>query len=1245
MTIRRLLITLLALLGLLILAGSLWEFMEARAKLRAVDWVEQTNRLTDLSLRASTVMAMERGITAAILSSPEHAGADMRDEMAQQRRNVDTFYRELLDTAQVLPTLPASHPLSTALHDLAYNRGELEASRNQIDQSLENGSTALGAAQTWLVLATAHIEALANVRRATMAPLPDNIYSYTSNPVMKEVLFTVSEYAGRERAIIGAAIARNRPLNAGELAQLRQYRDIVELGLKRSENIVRQFPATQGMTLALAGLSSGFLGRYEELRQAVYAASREGRPYPVDAAAWYAEATLGINTLIALSEAISERLEQDVGELRHKASLDTALLALSLLLATLVFIAAVRLIGTRILNPLQRLESAVRSIGAGDLARPLPRFAADELGHLAQAFDHMRLTLLDDINQREAGAAELRKFSLALEQSADVVIITDRRRVIEYVNAAFERTRGFRRDQVLGKNATIFKNELTDADTYRQFQQALERGEVFRTTLTNRRADGTPYYEEITISPVRDTAGAITHYISNGKDVTDRIHAESELRKLSQAIEQSVSSVIITDPQGHIEYVNPQFTRTTGYSADEVRGSKLNMLKSGRTSAERYRELWTTIKQGNVWEGEFLNRRKSGELYWELVSISPVRNDQGAITHFVGLQHDISERKKLEEQINFFAYYDELTQLPNRNLLTQRFAHSAAASRRDGTLLALLSLDLSRFKLINDSLGHRIGDEVLRTIGKRLTQVARGHDTVARYGGDEFVVILSDVQNTDDVSTVAQRMIDAVALPIELEGNELRLSLHIGISLMPQDGDDLDTLLRNATTALHQAAREGRNHFRFYTDELNAEASARLSLEHALRRALEQVAGSDLSLQPRRGEAQGGTEQQGELELHYQPKVDMNSGHIVGVEALARWCHPTEGWISPQRFIPVAEDTGLIQTLGDWALREACAQNRRWQEAGLQPITVAVNLSAHQLRQPGLDVVVARILEETGLDPRYLELELTESAVMESPEQTATVLQQLKVLGLSLAVDDFGTGYSSLSHLGRFPFDTLKIDRSFVTDITTTPDQATIAKTIIAMADSLRLKVIAEGVETEAQAVYLRDQGCNELQGYLFSRPLPATALEQMLRERPVLRLPLRDGERELKTLLLVDDEANVLKSLHRLFQHEGYNLLTAADAGEAFDLLALHGAGVIVSDLHMPGMNGIEFLNRVRGIHPETVRIVLSGHGDLDSVSHAVNSGIIHKYFSKPWDGDELREQVRKAFGLYRTLQAKVTD
>lgn len=1217
MSIRRLLMTLLALLGVLILAGSLWEFREAREKLHAVAWVEQTNHMADLSLRASAVMAMERGITAALLASIA-IPADMLSEMAQQRSAVDQQYRRLLDAVQLLPNLPPSHPLSIALHDLARSRGELEAARNLIDQGALPGGE-----EAWIELASTHIEALADVRRASMAPLPGNIYSYSPNPVMKEVLFTISEYAGRERAIIGTAIARNRPLSEGELGQLRQFRHIVELALTRAERIVRQFPASRELTMASAAVGSGFLGRYEDLRQQVYAASREGRPYPINAEQWYAEATQGINTIIVLSEAMSSHLRRDIGQLRHQALLDTTLLILALLITAAVFIVVVRTIRHRLLLPLKRLEGAVNAITHGQLDQQLPPFNDDELGHLATAFEQMRQTLLDDIRQREADAARLRVFSQALEQSADSVIITNRNRIIEYVNTAFEQTRGYLRTQVLGKNAAMFKTELNDNALYQSFSTALQRGEVFRATLTNRRADGTPYYEEVAISPVRDNSGTITHYISGSKNVTDRIRTETELRKLSQAIEQSVSSVIITDTDGIVEYVNPQFTRTTGYTATEVHGSKLTMLQSGRTSPERYRELWDTITQGGVWEGELVNKRKSGELYWELVSISPVRNADGAITHFVGLQHDISERKQLEEQLNFLAYYDDLTQLPNRNLLTQRFAQAAAASRRDNSLLAVLSLDLSRFKLINDSLGHRMGDEVLRTIGKRLSQVARGHDTVARYGGDEFVVILADVQHPDDVSTVAQRMLDAVAQPIELEGHELRLSLHIGISLMPQDGEDLDTLLRNAATALHQASREGRNHYRFYTDELNAEASARLSLEHDLRRALEQ----------------------NELELHYQPKVEVATGRIVGVEALARWCHPTEGWISPQRFIPVAEETGLIHVLGEWALREACRQNRRWQEAGLPAVSIAVNLSAQQLRQATLVNTVARILEETGLAPRHLELELTESAVMESPEATAAVLHELKTLGLSLAVDDFGTGYSSLSHLGRFPFDTLKIDRSFVTDITTAPDQATIAMTIIAMAASLRLKVVAEGVETEAQAVYLRDKGCDLLQGYLFSRPLPAAELELLLRDDCTLTLPQRDGERELNTLLLLDDEANILSALRRLFQKEGYHLLTAGNTREAFELLALHGAGVVISDQRMPDLSGIEFLSRVRSLYPETVRIVLSGHGDLETVSQAVNNGVIHKYFSKPWDENELREQVRKAFTLYRTLRVKVAE
>lgn len=1221
MSIRRLLVTLLALLGLLTVIGSVWETREARQKMRAVSWIEQSNLVADIALRAGAVMAMERGITAAIVSNPHQAGIEMLDEMRHQRHALDQLYQQLLHTVETQVVLPANHPVSAALIDLAASRGELETIRQQTDRLLRDGPAV--SEQQWLNVATRHIELLAEVRRATMAPLPDNAYSYVPNPLIKEVLFTISEFAGRERAIVGTAIAANRALTEAELLQLQQYRDMVEMALRRSEALLRQFAPTPQLAEANAGLASNFLGSYQELRLAVHAASREGTPYPVTAREWYSEATRGINSVLALTDALSDQLRNDVTRLRHQANRGTALVMFSLLLAAVIFVTALILIRTRILRPLQRLETAVDTVSAGQLEQPLPRFNEDELGHFAHSFDQMRQALLADRRQREHDASALRKFSFALDQSADSVIITDRHRVIEYVNAAFERTRGYRLQQVIGKNAAMFKSELNAPELYRSFQQALERGDVFRATLMNRRADGSTYYEEVTVSPVRNDVGAITHYISTGKDVTQRILAERELHKLSLAIEQSGSSVIITNVDGVVEYVNLQFSHVTGYAADEIVGRKFNAIRSGRTSQEQYRSMWETIMQGAVWEGELMNKRKNGELYWERVSISPVRDEQGVITHFIGLQHDISERKMLEEQLNFYTYYDELTQLPNRTLLFQRFAQVSVASRRSGTLLALLSLDISRFKLINDSLGHRIGDQVLRTVGRRLNEVARGQDTVARYGGDEFVILLSGVQHIDDVSTITQRIIDAVARPMTVEGHELRLSLHVGISVMPRDGDDLDTLLRNAVTALHHASHEGRNHFRFYTEELNLAAQERLSLEHALRRALEL----------------------NELELHYQPKVNLRSGEIVGVEALARWQHPTEGWISPERFIPVAEETGLIQTLGEWALREACRQNRHWQELGLPAISVAVNLSAYQLRQPSLALAVARVLEETGLEPRWLELELTETAVMDSPRATAETLQRLKALGVTLAVDDFGTGYSSLSHLSSFPFDTLKIDRSFVADIIHAPDQATIAMTIIAMASSLRLRVIAEGVETEAQAVYLRDKGCDELQGYLFSRPLPAPELELQLRRSRRLVLSARDDERALNTVLLLGDEPEELAALRRLLQQEGYHVLALDSVNEAFDMLALHGAGVVISGQCLAHMSGIEFLQRIRDIYPDTIRFLLSGDDELKTLVQATDSGVIHDHFRTPWDEATVRETVRKAFRLNQTLHARMTE
>ena len=1220
MSIRQLLITLLGLLGLLIVFGSVWEFNEARAKAEAVAWFEQTNRLSELSLLASSVVAMERGITAAILSNPPQAGDSMRHEMEQQRQAADHYYRQMMAIAHALPRLPSLHPITSAMHDLSRSRGELEAYRQRVDRIVQENQ-APGNQHEWITVASRHVDILADVRRATISPLPNNIYSFTPNPIMMEILFTISEYAGRERAIIGAAIASDRPLDEEELKHLRQYRDIVEMGLQRSESMVRQFPVSSELIEASGDLSNHFLGSYEQLRQVVYAASEAGMPYPVSAEQWYAEATRGINSVLALSAILSKHMQQNISQLRSKADTGTALIVLMLLLTTLIFVVAVIQVRRRILEPLQRLEQVTQTIASGNLEQALPAFPDDELGHLAVAFEQMRKTLLADIRQRDAHTAELRKLSRAVEQSADAVIITDHRHTIEYVNSAFESSRGYPREEVIGKNAAIFKSDLNDPKIYQAFGKALERGEVFRTTLSSQRADGSIFFEEITLSPLRDGEGVISHYIMTGKDITKRILAERELRKLSQVIEQSVSSVIITDPEGVIEYVNPQFTRSTGYSREEVLGKRMNVLNSGCNSPAQYRVLWETILNGMVWKGELLNRRKSGELYWEQVSISPVRDDDGTITHFVGLQHDISETKRLEEQLNFLAYYDELTQLPNRTLLTRHFTEAAARCAQNDTLLALLTVDLSRFKLINDSLGYGIGDRVLFEVGKRLTELARSHDTVARYGGDEFVVILADLLHITDIGTIARRMIDVIAQPVSIDSHELRLASYVGISVMPQDGEDFDTLLQNSATALHQAKIEGRNQFHFYTDELNELAQQRLSLEHDLRRALEND----------------------ELMLYYQPKVDFVSGEVIGVEALARWHHPDKGYISPDRFIPVAEETGLIMQLGEWALREACRQNSAWQQAGLPPISVAVNLSAIQLRQQRLDRLVASILKEYQLDPKYLELELTESAVMDGPEETALLLNRLKGLGLQLAVDDFGTGYSSLSHLRRFPFDMLKIDRSFVSNITSSPDEATIARTIIAMAHNLHLTVVAEGVETQAQANYLRNHGCDVLQGFLFSKPLPAEQMEQLLREGRTLELKERDDS-DQRTLLLIDTHPEHLAALQQLFAGQDYTILGADSASEAFDILALQGAGVIICNQDLPQLSGLEFFDRLKELYPETVRIVLGKSQDQERFLRAQKDGVVHRYLTLPWRDEELRSYIDKAFILYRAICARVT-
>ncbi len=568
--------------------------------------------------------------------------------------------------------------------------------------------------------------------------------------------------------------------------------------------------------------------------------------------------------------------------------------------------------------------------------------------------------------------------------------------------------------------------------------------------------------------------------------------------------------------------------------------------------------------------------------------------------------------KETTQELLHKTTHDTLTGLPNRGLMLDRLHQAIAGHERSGESLAVMSIDLDRFKTINDSLGHQAGDSILRTVAERLSSTLRAEDTVAHLESDAFAVILPRVASEGSAADLAQRLMQAVAPPIEADSSLIHCTVSIGIAYFPRDADNAETLLKNAEAAMYAAKRAGRNTFRYYAVALNATASRRLKLENALRGALAR----------------------NELDLHYQAQIDLSrNGAICGFEALLRWTHAELGFVSPAEFIPIAEESGLIVPIGEWVLARACRQARQWVETYDANLRMAVNLSARQFSLPNLPQVVAAALKETGLPARNLELEVTESLIMQDIEQSARTLRELKAMGITLAVDDFGTGYSSLAYLKRFPLDILKIDKSFVTEITSNPDDAAICASIIAMAHSLRKKVVAEGVENDAQLGFLAQQHCDRAQGFLFSKPVAAAAAGDLLHNGLSLSSLPTHAAMRTRTLLLLDDEANILTSLKRLLRREGYTILIANNSTEAFELLSAHPVGVVVSDQRMPDMTGTEFLSRVKELYPDTIRMVLSGYTDLQSVIQAINEGSIYRFLTKPWDDDQLRGVIREAF------------
>ena len=563
-------------------------------------------------------------------------------------------------------------------------------------------------------------------------------------------------------------------------------------------------------------------------------------------------------------------------------------------------------------------------------------------------------------------------------------------------------------------------------------------------------------------------------------DGVDR-HSLRCTRLFATVFESNPAAIMITDRHNVILAVNPAFTRLTGYEVDEVLGKTPSMMKSGRHDAAFYQAMWEALRDNGEWSGEVWDRRKDGSLYPKWLHISVVhdmcRDGRGEPAFYVASFTDISERKEAEERIRLLAYHDVLTGLPNRLLLLDRLEHAMANAQRGHHHLAVMFIDLDRFKNVNDSLGHAAGDELLREVAGRLRACVRDVDTVARLGGDEFVVVLENLETEVDAVSVANKIQLAFGRSIGVHGQTLHVSTSIGIALYPEDGQDAATLMRNADTAMYQAKAAGCNNYQFFAPFMNEQAREKLDLENTLQDALARE----------------------EFQLYYQPIYDLNGGGMVGAEALIRWESPERGLISPDRFIPIAEETGVIVPIGDWVLRQACRDLKSWRQGALTTPRVSLNISPRQFRQPSLVSRIRATLEATGVGAEQIELELTESALMEQPDLAARQLNELKALGMSIVIDDFGTGYSSLAYLKRFPIDKLKIDRSFVRDLLSDKSDREITLAVIALSHNLGLRVVAEGVENQQQLDFLHRHRCDFVQGYHFSRPLRREAFMELL--------------------------------------------------------------------------------------------------------------------------------------------------
>lgn len=698
------------------------------------------------------------------------------------------------------------------------------------------------------------------------------------------------------------------------------------------------------------------------------------------------------------------------------------------------------------------------------------------------------ISIQREITERKRQEEEERKnegrVQAALAQnSSDILEIIDEDGTVRYTSPSVNNVLGFSPGEMVGSSFTEYLHPEDKGRVQEAFRKVVESPGVMGkpVELRVRHKDGSWRHLEAVGRNMTGDPG-IRGVVVNAWDITQRKQVEDDLRLRDRAIAASSNGVIITDPNqpdNPIVYVNPRFEQITGYPAEEALGRNCRFLQGEYADQSILEELRIAIKEGREWSGPLRNARKDGSLFWNELYISPVQDAKGRVTNFVGIQKDVTDRKVLEEQLAYQAFHDPLTDLPNRALFLDRLEQALTRTGRKDARCAVLFMDLDNFKVVNDSLGHEIGDELLVQASDRLLEHLRPSDTAARLGGDEFVILIEDIEGPDGAIQVAERMRDALQEPYYVGGREIFLTTSIGVAFGGPENEPGD-LLRNADLAMYGAKARGKNIYTVFEPGMENRARKRLSLESDLRRAIDE----------------------NEFIVYYQPKASLASGEIVGMEALLRWEHPEQGLVSPLEFIPIAEETGLIVPLGRWVLAEACRQARRWQETWpvLSPLTMSVNLSARQFRQSGLARDVSEVIQAAGLDPATLILEITESVLMDNAQSTVSTLRELKDLGVKIAIDDFGTGYSSLSYLKRFPVDFLKIDRSFVSGLPDDIEDQGIVAAVISLAHTLKLGVTAEGVETGDQLAHLREVDCDLAQGFYFWKPAPAENMTHLLK-------------------------------------------------------------------------------------------------------------------------------------------------